>query len=167
MESEIKKEESNPEEDNKRSIHNIENNNKKLKKEFRPGNESYCLRHPDKITDLYCTDCKEVICDLCHSFRHKDHKINPLNNFEEYNRLTNLQQQIEDAERKLDFLNTQSALAKQQIETAQLLKKKDKKLEETENDLYIQCMRFARVAHELESHVVIVNVRDLIIIGFI
>ena len=40
---------------------------------------SFCEDHPDKLTELYCNDCRKVICYMCHVIQHKTHDCDDIN----------------------------------------------------------------------------------------
>ena len=34
---------------------------------------SYCEEHNDRILEMYCSECAEIICLLCHALKHSGH----------------------------------------------------------------------------------------------
>ena len=38
------------------------------------GNSNYCKEHPDQQNQIYCYDCKSIVCTRCHLNKHKEHK---------------------------------------------------------------------------------------------
>jgi len=76
---------------------------------------SYCDQHSDKKLEIYCFDCKLVICMMCYFKSHKDHKCSDVN-------------EVEDEFRKLmttDFDNISAGVDKCKKMLQSLDKEKD------------------------------------------
>ena len=44
---------------------------------------NYCEKHKDKPLELYCSDCKLIVCLMCHALKHNTHKCPELSDMSE------------------------------------------------------------------------------------
>ena len=64
-----------------------------------------CEEHPEKIKNLYCRNCKEVICDIDYKKEHEGHKVSCLGGINPL-----------DGEKTIEFIDDKKKLRDRQIE---------------------------------------------------